>query len=278
MALKALLFDVDGTLADTEPQGHLPAYNAAFKEAGLEWRWTPELYRELLWQPGGRERLRYYIKHHKPKLGVHREKARKDPDNWVSDIHAIKSRHFRKRVSSGKVPLRPGVRRLMKEARAEGLMLAIVTNASSRSLEPLLQHMLGDDLLPEISTVVSGEQVMHKKPAPDLYLEALKRLKLSARECVAIEDSEMGLRAACKAGIATLITLNDDTREHDFSEASMVVDQLGECDEPINFIKGQPDGQMCVNLPILRNLVTDASRVKQKLSQGTRQNIRQGAS
>ncbi len=255
MALKALLFDVDGTLADTESQGHLPAYNAAFEEAGLEWRWSPELYRELLWQPGGRERLRHYILHHKPKLGVHRSKAREDTDNWVSEIHAIKSRHFKKRVSSGKVTLRPGVRRLMQEARAEGLQLAIVTNASSRSLEPFLQHTLGEELLGGITEVVSGEQVLRKKPAPDLYLEALKRLKLSAPECIAIEDSEMGLRAAHEAGIATLITINDDTREHDFSAASMVVDQLGECDVPIHFLKGRSQDARCVTLPLLRNLV-----------------------
>ncbi len=255
MALKALLFDVDGTLADTEPHGHLPAYNAAFKEVGLEWRWTPELYRKLLWQPGGRERLRHYIKHHKPRLGAHKTQAESDPDSWVSDIHAVKSRHFQKRVSSGKVPLRSGVVRLMREARDNGLDLAIVTNASWRSLEPFLKHTLGDELLDEIAEVVSGEQVKRKKPAPDLYLEAMRRLDITASECIAIEDSEMGLRAAHGAGIATLITMNDDTRDHDFSDASMVVNQLGECIEPIEFSKGEDQGAVCVTLAMLSEML-----------------------
>lgn len=267
MALKALLFDVDGTLADTEPHGHLPAYNAAFEEAGLEWHWTPELYRELLWQPGGRERLRYYIQHHKPKFGVHRDRAREDTDGWVSDIHAIKTRHFRKRIKSGMVPLRPGVVRLMKEATADGIRVAIVTNASKRSLEPFLEHMLGKEMLSQVTEVVSGEQVLRKKPAPDLYLEALRRLKLAAPECLAIEDSEMGLRAARDAGIATLITLNEDTRDHDFSEACMVVDQLGECRKPINFIKGEANGEVCVTLPMLRKLLAAEFPERRKSAQ-----------
>lgn len=259
MALKALLFDVDGTLADTEPYGHLPAYNAAFEEAGLEWRWSRELYRELLWQPGGRERLSHYIRKHKPKLGAHKASATKDPESWVSDIHAIKSRHFRKRVRDGKVPLRSGVRRLMHEARAAGLKLAIVTNASQRSLKPFLEHTLGEELLDEVTEVVSGEQVAHKKPSPDLYLEALRRLQLRADECIAIEDSEMGMRAARDAGITTLITLNDDTRGHDFSDANMVVSQLGECVEPIEVVKGEAQGQVCVTLDMLRSLLETAS-------------------
>ena len=255
MALKALLFDVDGTLADTEPHGHLPAYNAAFEEMGLSWRWTPELYRKLLWQPGGRERLRYFIKHHKPELGVYKSKVEDDTDGWVSDTHAIKSRYFMQRVQDGKVPLRPGVKRLIQEAKQEGLKIAIVTNASSRSLEPFLKHALGDELLSDVDDVISGEQVQRKKPAPDLYQEALKRLDIEPDECVAIEDSEMGLHAASGAGIATLITVNDDTRDHDFSEAAMVVSQLGECVEPIECVKGYCEGEVCITLALLEQML-----------------------
>ncbi len=241
--LKAIFFDVDGTLADTEQEGHLPAYNEAFAEMGLDWHWSPELYREeLLLLPGGRERIRHYVLSHHPPLGIHADAAAADLTAWVNQVHAAKSRCFRRRVESGQVKLRPGVRRLIEEAHASGVRLALVTNASQRSLKPVLNYILGAELLPHIDLIVSGEQVAHKKPAPDLYRSALQQLALEAGECVAIEDSAMGLCAAAAAGLATLITTNADTESHDFTAARAVVDGLGEPDRPWNVVRGAFNG------------------------------------
>lgn len=236
MALKALMFDVDGTLADTEPQGHLPAYNRAFRDLGLDWRWSKPLYRQLLLQPGGRERIEHYIQQHEPELGTHKEEVARDLGAWISEVHQLKSKHFRRRLKSGHVTLRPGVRRLMLEAVDQGLQLAIVTNASKASLKPFLTHTLGEDLRQHISVVVSGGQVANKKPAPDIYQLACEKLGRNPRECIALEDSAMGLQSARSAGIAVVITVNADTRHQDFSQALLVVDKLGEPDDPVTLL------------------------------------------
>lgn len=258
MTLKALLFDVDGTLADTESQGHLPAYNEAFRELGLDWHWSPELYRkELLLLPGGRERIRHYVVKHKAPVGSYAEAAARDLGGWVNHVHAAKSRWFRRRVEAGQVTLREGVARLMTQAHAEGLRLALVTNASERSLKPFLNYTLGSAMLSQIEFIVSGEQVARKKPAPDLYLHAMERLACSADECLAIEDSEMGLCAAAAAGLNVLVTVNDDTREHDFSAATAVVSGLGEPEHPWQIIKGAErlNGDAFATPQVLRKLL-----------------------
>ncbi len=255
MALKALLFDVDGTLADTEPHGHLPAYNEAFEELGLAWRWSPELYRELLQLPGGRERIQHYLKRHPLPTSARREDVERDVQAWVDRVHAVKSRHFQRLVKQGKVPLRPGVRRLLQEARDEGLRVCIVTNASQRTLEPFLVHTLGAELRAEVDYIVSGEQVLHKKPAPDIYKMALLKLGLKPDECIAIEDSEMGLAAARAARIPTLITFNEDTRHHDFEGALLVLDQLGEPARSFTVLEGDAGAALWVTVPLLRELM-----------------------
>ncbi len=256
MALKALLFDVDGTLADTEPHGHLPAYNEAFEELGLAWRWSPELYRELLLLPGGRERIRHYLKRNPLLAGARREAVEREAQAWVDRIHAVKSRHFKRLVQQGRVPLRPGVRRLIREARGEDLRVGIVTNASKRTLEPFLMHTLGPELRAEVDYVVSGEQAQRKKPAPDIYEIALLKLGLKPDECVAIEDSEMGLAAARAARIPTLITFNEDTRHHDFEGAMLVLDQLGEPEIPFTVLVGDAGQAQWVTPALLRRLLT----------------------
>lgn len=253
MSLRALLFDVDGTLADTEKLGHRPAYNKAFKELGLSWSWGPKLYRRLLRQPGGRERLHHYLHRYDPELGEHAEPVRKDSAAWVNDVHKTKSRHFRSLLKRGRVPLRPGVARLMHEALDQELRLAIVTNASRATLEPVLQHSLGKELRDQVEVIVCGEDVAHKKPAPDLYLRALDALQLPASDCVALEDSAMGLRAATAAGLATVITVNDNTAHEDFSAAMMVVDALGEPEQAASVLQGDPLPRACVDIAQIRD-------------------------
>lgn len=259
MALKALLFDVDGTLADTEPDGHLPAYNRAFRELGLDWKWSKALYRKLLLQPGGRERIDHYLQKHNPELGEHKSDVERDRSAWVDDLHQVKSKHFRRRLKSGRVPLRPGVRRLMLEVADAGLQLGIVTNASKASLKPFLLHALGDDLRKHISVITSGEEVAYKKPAPDIYRLACARMGLQASECVAVEDSAMGLQSAYSAGIAVVVTVNADTRNQDFSQALLVVDQLGEPDAPCSLLATRSqsnfDKPTQVDLALIRQLL-----------------------
>lgn len=241
MALKALLFDVDGTLADTEPHGHLPAYNKAFNELGLGWKWSRKLYRTLLLQPGGRERLSHYIDEYDPDLGDHQQAVDDDQKAWVNELHATKSKHFGQLVEKGKVPLRPGVRRLIEEAHAQDIRVAIVSNASRASLDALLGHVLGDGLMDIIDFVQDGEQVKNKKPAPDAYQQALKKLSVNADECLAIEDSDIGNQAALAAGIGTIITVNADTRHHEFPGALLVVDKLGEPASPCRILQSKHD-------------------------------------
>jgi len=253
--LRALLFDVDGTLADTERLGHRKAYNRAFRKLGLAFRWGPKLYRRLLKQPGGKERLHYYLKRYKPELGDHADAVGESQDAWVDHVHHLKSRYFRRLVRTGALPLRPGVARLMREADANGVQIGVVTNASRASLEPLLRYSLGDELMDRVDVIVCGEDGVAKKPAPDLYHLALQRLQLPPGACIAVEDSAMGLRAAAAAGIPTIITVNAETEDQDFSAAMLVVDSLGEPEQPVKVLRGYLNGHGCVTAEFLQEIM-----------------------
>lgn len=258
MTLAALLFDVDGTLADTEPDGHLPAYNRAFAEFELDWHWSPTLYGQLLRIPGGRERVAYYLQAYEPPLGRHAERVASDHDAWIEDLHHCKSRYFRARVEQGVVRLRAGVARVMREAGAAGVPVAIVSNASRGSLEPVLEHLLGPDLLPGVAFALCGDEVRHKKPAPDLYQLACRHLHHYPGDCLAIEDSATGLQASYDAGVPTLITVNADTRDQTFDRARAVVDDLGEPDRPVTILKSPGFDFDYVNLDVLNRIAADA--------------------
>ncbi len=239
MTLRALLLDVDGTVADTETFGHRPAYNRAFRKLGFDFRWTPRLYRKLLRQPGGRERLLYYVRQYQPDLKQHAAQMNADPVRWAQEVHDLKSRYFRSFMRKGKIPLRPGIVRLIGEAKAANLRVALVTNASSASLKALLSYGLSDELAQQIDLIVGGDDVPSKKPAPDSYLHALRALELQPWECIAVEDSGVGLQAATAAGISTIITHNPNTDEDDFSQAAMVLDSLGEPGAPAAVVRGE---------------------------------------
>jgi HAD superfamily hydrolase (TIGR01509 family) len=254
MSLRAILFDVDGTLADTEALGHRPAYNRAFRELGLEFRWGPKLYRKLLRQPGGRERLAYFFRHFAPPLGAHAAEAQANPEAWVARIHELKSHFFRRYMKRGRVPLRAGIARIMREAHEQGIRLGIVTNASLRTLTPVLQYSMGPELAAAVSVIASGEEVAHKKPAPDIYQLAMQRLGVTPEECVTLEDSEMGLQAATRAGVRAVVTVNGDTLDQDFRSAALVVSSLGEPGAPTQVLRGQLDGPAWVTVDTLRRI------------------------
>ncbi len=193
--MKAIIFDVDGTLADTEQDGHRVAFNLAFAEANLNWEWDERLYGKLLAVTGGKERLRFYIENYNPPLP--------EPDNlteWITQLHKSKTDHFVSLLKSGKIPLRSGVRRLLTEAHETGITLAIATTSSLQNVLALLEQTLFPGVESWFTVIGAGDIVSQKKPAADIYNYVLKQLELSAEECIAFEDSHNGLCAAHAAG------------------------------------------------------------------------------
>ncbi len=247
--LKALLFDVDGTLADTERDGHRVAFNAAFDEYGIGWHWDVDLYGNLLAVTGGKERMKYYASEF-----LHNENL---PDNFeqlVPELHAAKTRHYTELLSTGAIPLRPGIERLLHEARNENLRLAIATTTTPENVTALLEHTLGRDSLGWFEVIAAGDIVPAKKPASDIYDFALKEMQLTAEECLAFEDSHNGILSSIGAGIPTIIAVNGYTHDHDFSGALLVLDNMGEPDRPFKALQGQPNNHTYVDCALLKAL------------------------
>lgn len=220
MALSAVIFDVDGTLADTE-EAHRQAFNATFKEFGLPWHWDVALYVELLVVAGGKERLAHYCRCVDP------QRMQADAaDAFIARLHQRKTRVYERRVEMGEVPARPGVVRLIRELLEAGIRLAIATTTSRANVDVLLATTLAD-LPPDCFEVISaGEQAAAKKPAPDVYRRVLDELGLPGSACLAIEDSKNGVRAALGAGIPVLVTESSWTCRDDFTGAVAVLKDL----------------------------------------------------
>ena len=223
-AIEALIFDVDGTLADTERDGHRVAFNRAFADAGLDWHWDVDLYGKLLSVTGGKERIRFYLRTFNTTF-----ETPPDLDALIVDLHAAKTRHYMALMAEGRVPLRPGVEQLLREAREAGIPLAIATTTTVDNVVSLLENTLGPESMHWFAEIGAGDVVPAKKPAPDIYAWVLRRMGLEGRQVIAFEDSAHGVNSAADAGInRILVTTNDYTRDQDFSRASLVVDQLGE--------------------------------------------------
>lgn len=247
--LDALLFDVDGTLADTERDGHRVAFNLAFRDAGLDWDWSPELYGELLAVTGGKERIRYYLERYNTRF------VRPAPlDGFIAGLHKAKTAHYTRMLDDGRIPLRSGVARLIGEARAAGLRLAVATTTTPENVSALLRSALAPDAESWFEVIAAGDVVPAKKPAPDIYRYAMERLGLAPERCIAFEDSRNGLRAARDAGLKTIVAVNGYTRDEDLTGAVAILDEWGEPGQPFTVIAGDCGDAACLDLALVRRL------------------------
>lgn len=244
--LEALIFDVDGTLSDTERDGHRVAFNAAFDEYGIGWHWDIDTYGQLLAVTGGKERMKYYAEKFLNNQNL--------PDNFeqlVPELHAAKTKHYTKLLSTGTIPLRTGVERLLNEAREKGLRLAIATTTTPENVTVLLEHTLGKDAINWFEVIAAGDIVPAKKPAGDIYNYALQAMNLKPEQCLAFEDSRNGILSAHDAKLTTVITVNGYTRNDDFTGAALVLDNLGETGKPFKVINGNANNHDVVDCDLL---------------------------
>ena len=200
-SLQALIFDVDGTLADTEA-AHLAAFNRAFAEEGRDWRWSEEQYMQLLEISGGKERILHYWQQVQPDLVDIGAGVR----DTVERIHELKTSFYEQTVQDGAVQLRPGVLALIESTHAAGVKLAIATTTSPINIATLLRKALGEDWAHYLAVVEDTSTAAHKKPHPQVYTQTLEKLGLPAAVCLAFEDSANGLHAAQAAGLAVIVT------------------------------------------------------------------------
>ena len=236
MPLEALIFDVDGTLAKTE-EVHRQAFNEAFAAFELAWKWEQPLYKELLQVTGGKERILYYLtKWHAQNLAAVRQK--------IPEIYDFKTKRYTAMILAGAVELNPGVARLIAEAKAAGARLAIATTTHRDNVDALLQHALPAHGASLFDAIVAGDEVSAKKPDPEVFEVALRKLGLRAASCVAFEDSANGANAARGAGLPVVVTPGIYTADDNFSAASSVVSDLGEPGRPHRHLAGWnwPDG------------------------------------
>ena len=219
---KALIFDVDGVVAETEADGHRVAFNRVFEEEGLPIRWDKERYGELLKIAGGKERLRTEV--YSPDF----PKQVEDKEEYIKKLHKRKTDIYMEMIASGVLKPREGVGRLIREAHDAGLKLAVASTSNERGVRFLLQNLLGDEIYNLFDVILAGDVVKNKKPDPEIYFLAAEKLGVKPEECAVVEDTMNGLRAAKGAGMKCVVTRSEYTKNEPFEEADLVVDSLGE--------------------------------------------------
>lgn len=220
--LQALIFDCDGVLVDTERDGHRVAFNQAFAEMGLDAEWGVSLYGELLEVAGGKERMRHYFDANGWPDNV------EDRDEFIKEMHRLKTDCYMRIIESGQLPLRPGVARLVDEAIEGGVTLAVCSTSNERAVTNVVERLLGPQRRSHFAAILAGDVVSKKKPDPEIYNLSAKRLNLDPARCVVVEDSRNGLLAAQAAGMHCLVTTNGYTEHEDFTQADLVVSELGD--------------------------------------------------
>jgi HAD superfamily hydrolase (TIGR01509 family) len=227
--VSALVFDCDGVLADTERDGHRPAFNQTFREFGLPVEWSEEEYAVKLQIAGGKERMASLLtREFVAANGLPEDSAGQAAE--VARWHKRKTAIYTEMVAAGKLPPRPGIRRIITAAQDDGWKLAVASTSAEASVRAILERAAGPERAARFDVVLAGDVVEHKKPAPDIYLMALERLHVPAAETLVIEDSRNGLLAATAAGLRCVMTVNGYTEEEDSSEAILVVSSLGDPD------------------------------------------------
>ncbi len=221
--IKAIFFDQDGVIIDTERDGHRVAFNQTFKEFGYDFEWSVEKYHELLQISGGKERMRHYL--HTDGFGA--EVQPEAEDDLIKAMHKKKTQTFIELIESGKLPLRPGVKRLMQEALDAGLRLVICTTSNERAAQAVAYNILKDITF---EFVLAGDIVSKKKPDPEIYNLALEKTGLKPDECMVVEDSRNGVLAAKAARLNIIATTNIYTEKEDLSDANLIVTCLGDPD------------------------------------------------
>ena len=221
--IKAVFFDQDGVIIDTERDGHRVSFNMTFKEFGFTDEWSVEYYHELLQVAGGKERM----KHHSRTKGFSKPVPEDELDELVKAMHKRKTALFVELIETGQLPLRPGVHRMMKEAMEAGLKIAVCTTSNEKAATAVKENMLSDI---KFDIVLAGDVVSKKKPDPEIYNLALSKLGLQPNEVVVFEDSRNGVLAAKAAGLNIVVTTNGYTEKEDLSDGDIIVSSLGDSD------------------------------------------------
>ena len=246
--LKALIFDVDGTLADTEDV-HRQSFNRAFAQSGLPWEWSPQLYGQLLAVTGGKERIRHYVTQFLPDF-MEGDKL----VEFAAQLHKTKTAIYTGMLDGGEIQLRAGVERLLREAKAQGVKLAIATTTTWENVAALIDNALEPGAMQWFDVVGAGDVVPRKKPASDIYDYVLKKLQLPAAQCIAFEDSENGIHASSGAKLKTIITVNQYPKDHDFTGAAVVLDQMGEPGNPFTVLSGDGFGHTYLDMALVKKI------------------------
>jgi HAD superfamily hydrolase (TIGR01509 family) len=219
--IKAVFFDQDGVIIDTERDGHRVSFNMTFKEFGFTDEWSVEYYHELLQIAGGKERM----KHHWKTKGFSKPLTEEEIDNLVKEMHKRKTALFVELIETGKLPLRPGIHRFMKEAMDAGLKIAVCTTSNEQAARTITGKILSDI---KFEIVLAGDVVEKKKPDPEIYNLALSKLGLKPEEVMVVEDSKNGVKASKAAGIKTIVTTNHYTEKEDVEAGDVIVSCLGD--------------------------------------------------
>lgn len=229
--LKAIFFDMDGTIVDTEKDGHRVAFNKAFTLFGINAEWSIAKYHELLQIAGGKERMKFYFQEEGKKYLPEEASL----NEIVQQLHLLKTEIFISLIENGSLPLRPGIKRIMLEAKEKGILVGICTTSNEKAVMTILNSLLSEV---KIDLILAGDIVTKKKPDPEIYLLALEKTGLSKNEVLVIEDSENGLIAGKEAGLKVLVTINEYTKNENLKCADAVVSSLGDENEKTLVLAG----------------------------------------